>query len=103
MFTIVLLCLLVGLVLGHRFKVLVLVPATAMILLAAGVTAIVNPHHWSLAVIAVAAAAALQVGYVAGYGIHRILTVAPQRRMPLSLSPSQPEQRNAVTRLPHGV
>jgi hypothetical protein len=95
MLTFSLLSLLLGMVLGQRFKVLVLLPTIMLILLTAGVTALVGPDRWSPGPIAVAAVAALQVGYVAGYGIHRLNPARTGTRS-LAFGLSRPEQRSAL-------
>jgi hypothetical protein len=60
-------CFLVGLVLGLRFRLLILVPAIGFSLL--GVTAngvVTGESVWRLALVAVVAATAIQLGYVGG-------------------------------------
>ena len=67
-------CLLAGLVLGQRFKVLVLVPATGlMVVLTVGGGLAGGYAFRFLVFVAVAAAVSLQVGYLLGPGIHQVL------------------------------
>jgi hypothetical protein len=74
MLTLLLICLLVGAVLGQRFKLLALIPAVALALAAAaGFT--YSGKFWQILVAALTATTCLQIGYVAGVGI-RYLTVA---------------------------
>ena len=71
--------LLVGVVLGQRFKVLVLAPATAIVLvLAVGVMH--DRTAWSIVLVAAAAATSMQIGYLVGIGVHHVLAAALSRR-----------------------
>ena len=68
---------LLGLVLGQRYKVLVLVPSIAFVLLVAigmGITRTEGPG--SSVIMAVGAVACVQIGYFAGVGIRYLLAVA---------------------------
>ena len=68
-------CLFAGLVLGQRLKVLVLVPATALIVALAIVGGLAGGSTFrSVLLAAVAAAVSLQVGYLLGLGIHHVLS-----------------------------
>ena len=97
MLTFVLISLLVGMVLGHHFKVLVLLPAIAIVLLAMISTQIAGADRWQTALTAIAASVVLQLGYMAGYGIRRITAAArARRRRAFSVSRSQLEQRGAL-------
>ena len=99
MLTYALLSLLVGMLLGQRFKVLALVPAVAIILLATGVAAIAGPDHWSPGPIAVAAVATLQIGYVLGCSIHRLIAAARTSRLrTFSFDASSQERHGAFIR-----
>ena len=67
-------CLLAGLVLGQRLKVLVLVPATALIAALAIIGGLVGGSTFrSVLLVAVGAAVSLQVGYLLGLGINQVL------------------------------
>jgi hypothetical protein len=84
---VLILCLLLGMVLGQRFKVLVMLPATIVVVVAltiAGETAHTNTL-WLLALTVVAAAASLQIGYFLGLGIRHFLVDVPAS--PLHSSP----------------
>lgn len=73
-------CFLFGAVLGHRFKVLVLVPATALVV----TTAIGIPHagtSWQLIEKIVVSTIILQFGYFAGIGIRYLTAAAYSRRV----------------------
>lgn len=71
------LALLTGMVLGMRFKVLILVPAIACVLPIALGVGIVRDHAFGPAtLIAVAAVASLQIGYLVGVGIRYALVAA---------------------------
>ena len=97
MITFVLISLLVGMVLGHRFKVLVLLPAIALALAAMIGAQIAGANHWSTVFTAVAGVVVLQLGYVAGYGIRRLVAATrASRRRTLSVNRPQPERRGAL-------
>jgi len=64
-------CLLAGLLLGQRFKVLVLVPAAAVVLALSFAGA---ETHWPIALTAVAAMICLQIGYLLGLGLRHVLS-----------------------------
>ena len=82
MMTILLLALLVGAVLGQRFKVLVLLPAMALALglTAADGLAQAEPF-WQVLVTAVVAFTGLQLGYLAGTGIRHLMVAAHPGRI----------------------
>ncbi len=74
---------LVGLVLGQRFSVLILLPAITMAVIAiAGLGMARAEPTATIVVSAVAAAVALQLGYVIGSALHRAVPPAhrPARR-----------------------
>ena len=66
--------LLVGAVLAQRFKIMILIPATGIMLVAAVGAGGAQAHTvwWTILMIA-AAGASMQVGYVIGLGIRHIL------------------------------
>ena len=86
--------LLVGAVLAQRFKITVLVPATAFMLVAAVGTGFVQAHTaWWTILIAAAEVASLQVGYFIGLGIRCVLE-APLSETPRSFRPSASSARH---------
>ena len=95
--TISIICLLAGLVLGQRFKVLVLVPATALMLALTVVAGLAGGYSIPLLVFAaVAAAVSLQIGYLLGLGIHQVLIgVRANRTHPNAVADTGPTRRPA--------
>jgi hypothetical protein len=93
MLVIILITLLAGMVLGPRFKVMVLLPASGVFLLT-----VVFEHvafgRWQTPSVAAAGLSSLQMGYMASYGIRRIIiaTRLSRRRGPPA-SPSQLSER----------
>ncbi len=87
-------CLLAGMVLGQRFKVLILVPAAAAVIVLAIIAGLAyREASWPIALMAMASAASLQLGYLSGLAIRQVLLggrvkpmAAPARR-PASLNP----------------
>jgi hypothetical protein len=77
----VLICLLTGMALGQRFKVLVLAPALALVV---GLSIVVGVAHadpvWLIISIAVGAMVSLQIGYLLGTGIGVLLVGVRARR-----------------------
>jgi hypothetical protein len=78
--------LLIGAVLGQRFKVLVLMPATAIVLVLAVATGVTQAQTaWSIVLTATAAATSMQIGYLIGIGIRHVLAaVWSSRSSPLT-------------------
>jgi hypothetical protein len=73
-----------GTVLGQRFKVVVLVPAMAAVLILCVAAGIADPHAaWEVIRMAASAAICLQCGYFAGMAIRHCLTAAPSGSPPL--------------------
>jgi hypothetical protein len=73
--------LLVGAVLGQHFKVMVLIPAIAVVLVLAVVTGVTHAQTaWSIVIMAVAAATSLQIGYLLGIAIRHVLAAALSSR-----------------------
>jgi len=91
-------CLLAGMVLGQRFKVMVLVPAAMLVFaltIAGGL--VQGDAFWLTALMAMAAAASLQTGYLFGLGIRHVLM--GERANPShasSLTGSAPTRRPAL-------
>jgi hypothetical protein len=76
--------LLVGMALGQRFKVLILVPAIAaaiIVSIAAGIAR--DDDIWSIVLLAVVAATGLQIGYLGGIAIRIGLAAARANRLRL--------------------
>jgi hypothetical protein len=72
---------LVGMVLGQRFKVLILLPAIALALIAVVGGGIARAEQvWSIALIAVGVIVALQIGYLIGTGIRALIVGARASR-----------------------
>jgi hypothetical protein len=89
--------LLVGMVLGQRFRVLVLLPTIAIVVLVTvGAGLVQADSGWSIVLMAAATAASLQIGYLAGIAIRHIMVVARASRSPAaSLRGSAPARRPA--------
>jgi hypothetical protein len=69
--------MLLGAVLAQRFRVMVLMPASAMVLVLAASTAVVQGHAawWTISLAAIGISA-LQLGYFIGLGIRFVLEAA---------------------------
>jgi hypothetical protein len=76
------LSLLVGAVLAQRFKVMVLLPATVMVIMAAAGIGLTQSSIGSTMLIAAAGGLSMQVGYLFGIGLRYLLetrsTESPQ-------------------------
>jgi hypothetical protein len=82
MLTLLILSLLAGLVLGQRFKVLILVPAALPPVVLAAVIGLVQADAFlTVALSALAAIGCLQIGYLAGTVVHRGLGSARPRQL----------------------
>lgn len=89
MLTVSLISLLVGVALGQRFKVMVLMPAGAMgLALAIGTGIAHGQSAWSIVLTAATAATCMQIGYLAGIGVRHLQEVASSRRSPPLPSPT---------------
>jgi hypothetical protein len=84
--------LLVGAVLAQRFKVMILLPATAMVLVLAAGTGLIQSYTvgWTM-VLAAAGGASMHVGYLFGLGLRCLLEVR-------SMESPQPARANASAR-----
>jgi hypothetical protein len=81
MMTLSMISLLVGAVLGQRFKIIVLIPAFAIVLVLAVGTGVAQAQTaWSIVLTAAAAATCLQIGYLVGIGVHHVLAAALSKR-----------------------
>jgi hypothetical protein len=81
-FPLVLISVLFGMVLGLRFRALVLVPAMAMVIAFVVTVALMRGQATGIAMLSVAASvAALQIGYFAGAIVRHWLPAARANRM----------------------
>src|ERR1700722_10164060 len=89
---------LLGMLLGQRFKVLSLVPAMALALLVAVVTGIAEADAlWTIVLTAGACITSLQMGYLVGTGIRRLMALARAGRLPAAALRDQlPAARRAA-------
>jgi hypothetical protein len=98
--SLLLISLLLGMVLGQRFKVLVLLPAMVFLLLVAIGVGMANAQGLGpTALMAVGALASLQVGYLAGVGVRYLLTgtrSAKRRSVKLGAQPVRGAQSPAL-------
>jgi hypothetical protein len=91
MITLSMISLFVGAALGQRFKIRVLIPAFAiLVILAVGAGLTHARTAWHVVLIVATAAACLQIGYFFGIGVLRHLLAAalPRRSTPLASSPT---------------
>jgi hypothetical protein len=93
---VLILCLLLGMVLGQRFKVLVLFPTALAVIALTIVAEIVRTHaFWMPLLTAVVAATSLQIGYMLGLGIRHVSAGVRASRPPASsLAGVPPAQRS---------
>jgi hypothetical protein len=74
MMTLLFTSLLVGAVLGQRYKVFILLPAMSLALICTITAGIVRAQDaWSIAMVAVCITTAMQIGYLIGTGIRAVL------------------------------
>jgi membrane protein DedA with SNARE-associated domain len=74
MITLSIVSLLVGAGLGQHYRVLVLMPATAILLVVAVGTGVAQAQTaWSIVLMVAAAATSIQIGYLIGVYVHHIL------------------------------
>src|ERR1700674_5438108 len=72
---------LAGMVLGQRFKVLILLPAVGVAVIAATGAGIARgDQFWSIVLLAIAVTVALQMGYLIGTGIRSLLAAGRASR-----------------------
>jgi hypothetical protein len=76
-----LICLLFGAVLGQRYKVLVLLPAMALAVAVAIISAL-GSTFWQIVGAALVTVTAIQVGYVIGLVIRHFAVIARAHRLP---------------------
>jgi hypothetical protein len=85
--TFALISFLAGMVLGQRFKVLILVPACALIATVALADGFVRTEvFWQMALMAIAGLVSLQMGYFIGLGVRHILAGEGPDADPMRLS-----------------
>jgi membrane protein DedA with SNARE-associated domain len=86
--------LLVGVVLGQRFKVIVLIPATAIVLVLAVATGVTPAQTaWSIILMVAAAATSMQIGYLIGIGVRHVLAASSSLTSPTASSPARQPAR----------
>ena len=89
MMTLSMISFLVGAALAQRFKVIVLMPATVIVLGLSLATGVAHAQTaWWIALMAAAAATCLQIGYFVGMGVRQVLAAALSRRSPPLTSPT---------------
>jgi hypothetical protein len=95
MMTLMLICLLLGAVLGQRFKFLVLIPGMGVMLPLVAAAGVVRADPFGQIVFAmIAAAIGLQVGYLAGIGIRYLMVLSRATQFYAgSHSPKAPTRR----------
>ena len=73
--------LLIGAVLGQGFKVMVLMPATVIVLVLAIGTGATHAHTvWMIVLMTAATATSMQIGYLIGIGIRHLVAAALSSR-----------------------
>jgi predicted Na+-dependent transporter len=89
--------LLFGMFLGQRFKVLILVPAILLMLIATSAISIARGDlSWTTVLPAAANLATLQIGYLIGLAIRHRLVAFPRNRLhPLAFLASASARRRA--------
>jgi len=86
-----------GMVLGQRFKVLILLPATGLAIIAAtGAGMAHGDHGWSIVLLAIAVTVALQIGYLIGTGIRSLLAAGRASRVHGTSVPTPAVVRRSV-------
>lgn len=88
-------CLLLGAVLGLRFKILALVPAIAIALPAA--IAFAHTSSFAHLLAALAVTTSLQIGYLCGLGMRHFTVVSRTPKVHAASVEVSPSQRNAAT------
>lgn len=95
MMAFVLASLLIGVVLGQRFKVLVLVPGTGLAFVVTILAGIVRADAiWPIVLAAIEIAWSLQIGYIVGTGIRHLLLVARASRLRTGLLGASMQERH---------
>ena len=96
MMTLSMISFLVGAVLGQRFKIVVLIPAFAIVLIfVVGTGVALAQTAWWIVLMAAAAVTCLQIGYLVGIGVHHVLAAALSRRSS-PLTPTTTSARQAA-------
>jgi hypothetical protein len=87
---------LIGATLAQRFKVMVLMPATAIVLVVAvGIEATPERTVWSIVMIAIIIATCQQIGYLFGIVIRHVLLAALPQKSSALTSPEAPGRHAA--------
>jgi hypothetical protein len=97
MMTLMLICLLLGAVLGQRFRVLVMIPGMAVVLpliAAAGVMR-ADPYG-QIAIALMVAAVSLQLGYLAGIALRHLLVLLRASQINASSRAARTSARRVV-------
>ena len=77
MLTLSIVSFLIGAGLGQHYRVLVLMPATAILLVVAIGTGVAQAQTaWSIVLMVAAAAASIQIGYLVGVAVHHVLAAS---------------------------
>jgi len=89
---------LVGAVLAQRFKVRILLPATAIVVVAAAATGLIQSDTvgWTILMVA-AAGASLQIGYMFGLGVRYLLEARSTESPRIPAARSRPAQTTPLT------
>jgi hypothetical protein len=86
-----------GMVLGQRFKVLILLPAIGVAIIAATGAGIARGDHaWSIVLLVVAVTVALQIGYLIGTGVQSFLLATRASRHHSTSVPTDAAARRSV-------
>jgi hypothetical protein len=73
-------CFLIGMLLGLRFKVLILVPTTMVgVLIIAGIALFSGSGVWWASIVTIMAATSLQIGYLGGAATSLLVTTSDLR------------------------
>ena len=97
--TLSILSLLAGVALGQRWRVAILVPAVILVSLAATGAGIAQDHGlWSIALTAIVADTAVQIGYLVGLLIRPIPVSAPANRTTTSVQRAALAERGCSDR-----
>jgi hypothetical protein len=97
MMTLMLICLLLGAVLGQRFKVLVMIPGMAVVLpLVAAAGVMRADPYGQIAIALMVAAVSLQLGYLAGIALRHLLVLLRASQINASSRAARTSARRVV-------
>jgi hypothetical protein len=100
MLAMILIALLAGAALAQQFRVLVLLPACGVVLLAS-VGEYLASDRWQTLAVGAAGAVSLQIGYIGSYGVRSlIVTMRPQARHNKLVDPSKVSERARLNIVP---